>query len=280
MTKGKTTSWWWGTWRSSFCTALVGVLLLMGSAPAWAAWSFVTSSGASSNAGTASSPLTLTLGAACAIDDRVIVVGLVEQGTSSTPAITSITATFSGTFTKDAETNNIDDGGTGAKVSIWSAPVTSAGTPVLTITYSDSNGTAAASGGCWRGLSTAVGSSAVDVTAAATHPTTADASPTVTVGATSAANELGIGGFGDDGWAVTFTAGSGYTRRAFQAAVNGDSAIEDKDTGTSGSTPTMNGTLGGGGSTWGMVGVVYKLAAGGGGGGAAPKNLTLMGVGQ
>lgn len=222
------------------------------------AWGYRAGTGHSTN--TLTSPLVDALAAAVSVGDRVIV-AITPAITGSTESVTSVTDTngFCGTFSKDVESAAIVDGTVQAKTSIWSAPVTGAGTPSLSIVFVGSN--CGASAGAWSGLDQSVGSGAVDITGAATGGQST--TPTVTLGATNFANELGIGGFGDDGWAVTFTSGGTATNRASQAAVNCDSAIQEQDTGSSGSTPTMSGTLSGAGSIWGMVGVVYKLAPAG-----------------
>lgn len=218
------------------------------------AWSLVASTPASANSGT--SPFNLTLGAACVIDDRVVVEAAAFAN-GSNDAVTGITATFCGTFTKDAETGQITNGSFNTKGSIWSAPVTSNGTPVLSISWTGSSGGGAASAAAYRGLNTSVGSAAVDVSNTATGSSSA---PSVTTGATSAANELVVGGFTCDENTITFTEAGGSTRRTFQVNAHGDTAIQDKDSGATGAQ-TSNGTTNVS-SIWGMVAVVYKLAAG------------------
>lgn len=210
----------------------------------------------------------LTMGAACSVDDRVIVTATVERN-GGTPSVTSVTGTFCGTFTKDSETPVVTNGSFQCVVYVWSAPVTSGGTPVLTINTTNVD-TGSAAAAAYSGLDNSASSAAVDVQASIDDDAASTTTPTVTTGATTAANELVISGVGDDGESATFTEAGGLTRRAFLANANGDIAIGDKDSGTSGSAITTNWT---GASTagWGICAVVYKLA-----GGAAPTSTLAL----
>jgi len=238
------------------------------------AWSPVTGSGG--HAEHASSPFTVTLGAACVVDDRVIVTASPNAGTP-VEAITGITGTFCGTFTKDVESANTIVGGLDCRNSIWSAPVTSNGTPVLTITWV--GGACSASAAAYRGLDNSVGAGAVDATGTSTNTGGNTNWSATTSGSTTAANELIIGGYADDGEGETPTAGSGFT---IDAANNGSSisvtALESKDSGASGSTKTADGSTGSN-SGWVVCVAVYKLS-----GGAPPSftpvfRKTLSGIG-
>lgn len=223
------------------------------------AWSRRTGAGGrgTGTAGSASYTVTFLIG--CLIGDRVVVVVAVKASTSD-GVVSSVTGTFCGTFTKDAETAYATGVSGIFKVSIWSAPVTSAGTPVLTINQTGSSVAGSASAQGYIGLSTDVGPTAVDVAAANQQSSISSSSPTVTTGTTNAANELDVGGFGDAGESAIFTGANGLSVPVLtdNTNANADSAIADKDSGSVGAQ-TMNGTIGSKTSGWGMVGVVYKL---------------------
>ena len=153
--------------------------------------------------------LGVTPGSAVAAGDRMVV----EVGVwnSSGATASSVTDSAGNTYTELTHFKASD----GTEMSVWTAPVTAGGGTKPTITAKATSsadiGVAAVE---YAGLSTAAGSSVLDVQAHATGTTSAAA--TVSSGATPAvtgSGELAIGFYADSGFGDTLTPGSGYTGR-------------------------------------------------------------------
>lgn len=222
------------------------------------AWARVAGTSASSVSGANPASWTVTTGGVTTLNNRLIL--CVEFTTTGTVRTSSITDDKGNTWTKDAHREKIN--GTFTDVDeVWSTRVTTAGTTIVTCTFSS-----ALSGGAgtalaveeYSGLSTAA--NAVDVSVGTDGSSTSPSSGATA--ATTAANELVVGQYGDDdGPTSTFTAGAGFTKHAAIDASNiGNVSEEDKDSGLSGTTQTADGTASVS-KVWVMHCVVYKLAA-------------------
>lgn len=165
------------------------------------------------------------------------------------------------TWTKYTEAPHWQPGGFDSTSEVWSAPQTTAGTTTITLTYTGpatSNIQWAAVIQDYTGLSTATGPSAVDVSTVAKGTSSTGNSGSTAV--TTAAHELVIGGYSDDGGSDTLSAGAGYTLRVKKDGTSvSQAAIEDKDSGSTGTTQiaTLNATST---ADWGMSAVVFKNA--------------------
>lgn len=232
------------------------------------AWAAVSGQHVHGN-GNAVNSFTIAMPGAVTLNNRIIV----ETTSFNIGAVAAcaVSDTLGNSYVEDAATT-YTDGTAQSRASTFSAVVTTAGTPTLTISFAGGAGGAGNHGGAasaqeYSGLSTTSGSGGVD---AATATTGSGGTASVTTGgSTTAANELVAGGYSDDGWNVNLSAknGTGFTERD----VNGSSTVsetylEDKDSGSSGATQTANMASGtpGGTATWAMSAVVYKLAAAGG----------------
>lgn len=228
------------------------------------AWALIASSAAQSSNGSVAS-FNLALGASTSVGQRIFCVTSTWKG-SATPTTPTVSDNLNaGNYVEDvAMTGN--DGGFQFRVSLWSKVVATGGTPTITVAPTTNNGGT----GCviWAisGLSTATDATAIDQSqsAAGTGGTASSGASAATTGA----NEYAAGVYGDDGWgavsASSGNVGSGWTYvlGTGHSAPSGDVFVEHKDSGTSGSTVTANLNTGvpGGGTTWTMAAVIYKLA--------------------
>jgi hypothetical protein len=227
---------------------------------AWAIVSGATSIG-SAGSGTGSPWSAGALGASVSVGHRVIV-ATGYNAASGSPAVSAISDGLGNTYRKEGSLSFT--AGAPQELAIWSAPVTTGGTPSFSVTFSGGGGgfglgLAAAA---FSGLSTASDGSEVDVAA---KITSAASSSGTTVGSTTAANELAVGFYTD--WGNTggnVTVGAGYTL-AIRQSPDGNCQIllEYKDSGASASTVSSSVT---GNEAQDAVGViVFGLASGGGG---------------
>jgi Domain of unknown function (DUF1929)/Fibronectin type III domain len=164
--------------------------------------------GASAHRGSLSS-LAVTMGSAVTAGDRLLVEVGVWNSRSATAS--SVSDAAGNAYTELTHFTASD----GTELSVWTAPVTSGGgtSPAITarVTSAADIGVAALE---YAGLSTAAGSSVLDVQAHASGTTSAAA--TVASGATPAAasgNELAIGFYADSGFGDALAAGAGFTSR-------------------------------------------------------------------
>lgn len=216
------------------------------------AWAFIASSGAHGAKVTSGSTATATVGAAVKWGDRVVVLIGLHDSVSNT--VSSVTDSLGNVYTQDATTNF------GAGVvygTIYSTPVTVAGTPVVTANF-----TALTSGAAVVGVAAYSGTAlkrAVDITKTATGTSTNATTGASTV-ATTGSNELVIGGFFDDGGGdPTVAAGAGFTART--SLVNDATVeilLEDK---TSTTPATQTATTVNAADNWGVMCVVYRLSS-------------------
>jgi hypothetical protein len=155
------------------------------------------------------------------------------------------------------------------EMSVWTAPITAGGgtRPTITVTPSTPSAGIGVVALEYAGLSTAAGTTVVDQQAHATG-TTGTKSASVASGATAAstaANELAIGFYGDSGFGDTLTAGSGWTQRVNigQTTAQQEHLVEDKLLTASGTT--ANATVTTGPSTpWLMATIIFKAPSAGG----------------
>jgi hypothetical protein len=199
--------------------------------------------------------LTVTPGSAVTSGDRMVV----EVGVwnSSRATASSVTDSAGNSYTELTRFTAAD----GTELSVWTAPVTAGGGTKPTITAKASSaadiGVAALE---YAGLSTAAGTSVLDVQAHATGTTGAAA--TVGSGATPAttgSGELAIGFYADSGFSDTLTPGSGYTGRVKVAPASDMELLAEDQVVGPGTTPAA--TAGTGASTtWLMAALVLKHA--------------------
>lgn len=210
--------------------------------------------GVSAHHGSVSS-LAVTPGSVVTAGDRL----LVEVGVwnSSGATASGVTDSAGNTYTELTHFKASD----GTELSVWSAPVTAGGgtKPVITakVTSAGDVGVAALE---YAGLSTAGGSSVLDVQAHATGTT--GAAGTVASGATPAATgggELAVGLYADSGFGDALSAGTGYAGRVnVSPAPDMELLAEDQVVGQ-GATPSAS-TATGPSTTWLMTTLVLKHA--------------------
>ena len=202
------------------------------------------------------STLTVKPTAAVTTGDRLVV----EVGVWSVAAATtgSVTDSAGDTYTELTHFTASD----GTELSVWSAPVTSGGGTIPTVTAKP---TGSADVGVavleYSGVSSVGGASVVDVQSHATGKTGSAGS--VAAGATSpttAAGELALGFYADSGFGDTLTAGAGFTSRVNVSNVSDMELLaEEQVVSAAGATP--NATFGTGASTiWLAATVVLKGA--------------------
>lgn len=234
------------------------------------AWAYKAGSYANDGAGfvgSGTNSVSVTAGAAAAVGDRIIVtcISSVDAGAGTSTTLSVPTDNVnSGSYTLDHDyVAHLTSFNLYAHVAVWSKVATAAGTPTISFTsaHSFSN-----FGGCevaiFSGLLTTAGY--VDVHAGNDQQTAGSASPTVTTGATSAANELVFAAYFDCGDSTTLSAGSGYTLAGKHDSdgSNWQALLEYKDSGATGAQ-TATASSSPSAATWSMAAVVYKATAGG-----------------
>jgi hypothetical protein len=199
--------------------------------------------------------LNVTPGSAVTTGDRMVVeVGVWNSSGATASAVTDSAGNTYTELTHFKASENTE-------MSVWTAPITAGGgtKPTITakVTSAADIGVAAVE---YAGLSTATGSSVLDVQAHATGTTNSAA--TVSSGATPATtggNELAIGFYADSGFGDTLTPGTGWAGRVNVAPTpDMELLVEDQAAGQ-GATPAA--TAGTGASTtWLMATLVLKHA--------------------
>lgn len=196
-----------------------------------------------------------SLGAAVQVGDLVVVSIDTNNTTGSGSAVSSLSDGLGNTYGKATPAvGPATSFGYDEETSIWVAKVTSAGTPSFTVTFAagqvagGGNGLAAQA---YRPNSGFAFDGTTDISKSASNAsvTTADSGTTATT--TANANELKVGGYGDGGYTTTLSAGTLDTTYAMAAKSdvqgNAQVAVEDADSGASGSTAraeiTSNGNV-------------------------------------
>lgn len=227
----------------------------------------------------ATNTTTVSLGAISGTSGNRIAVHVAANHSGSAQT-TSVTDGVN-TYTEDSFTT-YNDSGFQSRNSVFSCVASTTASVTVVAHFLNSGGTGACNSTAqeYSGLATVGGSSDIDTQTSIAG--VAGGTATVTTGGnTSAANELVLGGYGDDGNNITLTGhnGTGFTERVVAGnSTAAQSYIEDKDSGASGAAQTAamsTGTPNVG--FWGMSCVVYKLAAGGGGGNTSTSAVTLPG---
>lgn len=226
------------------------------------AWAFITSATLTNSSSAASSPWNAgNLGAALSANDRMWA-SVCYNAAAGTPVVSALSDSLGNTWRKELS-GSVTGSGATLEFSVWSA-VSGAGTPSsITVTFAGGTGgfgigIAVAS---YSGLSTAADGSEIDISKITMSPASGVDSGTTTTPTTAAANELKLGLFADWGSGVTLGAGASdgaYTMRANRSPVgDAQAAVEDRDSGASGSTARATFTGGGGDTGTGVV--VVKL---------------------
>lgn len=242
------------------------------------AWAAVAGQHAHNNgSGLSGGNLTVTLPSAPTTGNVIVlVVERFDGGASGIPAAPSVTGGGVASWVEDVNTG-YNDSGFWSRHSSFHGVV--GGSPSATITIQV--GGNAAQGGAASAQEYSGIDGTVDVSRAIAG--TSGGTPTVTtVGSTSSANDLVVGGYTDDGANVTPSGktGAGFTERDTTGASSiSQSLLEDKDSGSSGSTQTANMSTSIG-TFWGMSAVAFTATGGGGGPTPYPQTtkMTLMGV--
>jgi hypothetical protein len=195
---------------------------------------------------TSAGSLTLTPTQAVTTGDRLIAqVGIWSSGSATAR---SVTDTAGNTWTRLSTIVATDH----TELSTWTAPITTGGgtRPVITITA-----TATADIGAslldYSGVSTAAGTTVLDVTKTATGTTGTSATTVATTAttATTAGPELAIGLYADSGFSKTLTAGTGWTPRVNVSPTGDMEFLAEDQIVNAGATP--NATFGtGAGTPW------------------------------
>lgn len=232
------------------------------------AWGFVQAPASTNSVNTTT--LTLAFGSNVATGNRIMV--LSAGHSTVTPSIAEDpTISHTGTATVDSWTSLIgpittNDGSLG-RARIWTGKVTAGGSMSVVATRAGTDtgwglGLAIAE---YSGLSAAAGAAAMDTSAsktvAAGAGTGTDAYTSGNTGTTTGANELVFGGWMDDGYGSTVTAGTGFTRRDSGTGGEIPVKIEDKSSGASGATQAATWTTTNGAELNAVLCVVMKLAA-------------------
>ncbi len=198
-----------------------------------------------------------TLGSPVTVGNRMIVeVGVWNSGAATAKSVTDSAGNTYTELTHFAASEHTE-------MSVWSAPVTSAGSGSLTVTATASSsadiGVAAME---YSGLSPTAGTGVLDVRATASGKTASSAA-TVGSGPTTAAagadNELAIGFYTDSGFGDALTAGSGFTQRVNVSSAPDMELLTEDQSATHGTTPSA--TFGTGANTvWLAAMLVFKHA--------------------
>jgi hypothetical protein len=207
--------------------------------------------------GLAKSSISVTMPANVTTGDRLVVE--VADWSSGHATAASVTDSAGDTFTEMTTATGSD----GTQLSVWTAPITQSGgtAPVIVAkpTASADMGIAVLE---YSGLSTAVGTGAVDQMASGTGTTTsARAVSSGSTPATTAPNELSVGFYADSGFGDALTADPGYTKRV-NMSPDGDIEMFAEDTVVGqGATPAPSVSTGAA-TIWEMATVVFKSAGG------------------
>jgi hypothetical protein len=233
------------------------------------AWAYRASSYANNGTGALvvhDSTTTVTLGAAVSSGDMLALHAItLNTGAAPFPSI-SVSDSVNGAWGTADVTITQSVVGLGERQSIFTFPNSAAGTPVITVTVGNTSTNSVNVGLQCAAFSGMVAALPFDVGVAATGTSSTPSSGATS--ATSAANELVLGCYGDYGENQTITEGAGYTLAGKHASDGGkyEALMEYKDSGSSGSTPSAGVTLPGSNTGWAMLAAVYKII----GGAAAP----------
>lgn len=246
------------------------------------AWAYRASSYANDGLGAdvvSGATTTVTLGAAVSVGDLLVLhVIALNQLDTTIPSITAISDSVNGAWSTTADSTATSTFYHAERQSVFSFPNSGLGTPVITVTLSNTGGRNMNVGLQCAAFSGIVTTSPLDV-AVPGSGTSATPSSGAT-GATGAANELVVGAYGDFGEGVTITEGAGFTLAGKHASDGGkyEGLLEYKDSGSSGSTQTAGVTLGATTGGWKMFAVVYKITGGGASGPVGKMTARLQAV--
>jgi hypothetical protein len=209
------------------------------------------------------------LGAATVANDRVIAsIGVSTIHSAGAFSVTGITDTQGNTWNRDLQEQH-DFGTDFGCLEVWSTVANGTSVTHITVTFSGNltaTGGAAVAIGAYSGIDTTVGAgSALDVSKSSSGGSTGPADSGTTAGNTTAANELKIGAYADDGVNKTLSAGTVDTTYSvfakLDASTTEETLLEDADSGSSGSTARAEVTWASGTVNWNMAVLVYKLSA-------------------
>lgn len=232
------------------------------------AWAYRASSQAHNsgvfNTGGSSNALAATMGAAVSAGNWLwCVVVLYPTTGTATPSAPTISDSVNGAWSTTAiDSVPYTDGTTHVYAGVFAFPNSAAGTPVVTVTSVNTNQGAI-------GVAAHSGLATTAITDGKTHAIGSGGNAASgSTSATTAGNELVFGVYLDDGWTIGVVsgAGTGFTERDFLGSNSfGELEIEDKDSGTSGTTQSAalgGGHPTGGTVTWAEFCIVVALAGG------------------
>lgn len=212
------------------------------------------------NAGTSTSPATVTLGAAVSLNDVIVVNLAMDHGGSADPVITSVGDDLGNSYSQAVITAVWVDGTFHNLLATYIANVTVAGTPTISVVFDATTADTTLTADAYTGVQ-----ATTDGSATKTQTTSQTSVTTNATGATTAANELVVGGcFGDSGGKTITALGGDTLRTSSVSGAHGDGGLADKDSGGSGSTPTLGFTFSAAEATSGATVIVLKLSGGGG----------------
>lgn len=245
------------------------------------AWAYRASSYANNGLGAdvpSGNTTTVTLGAAVSAGDLLVLhVVALNQIDTTTPSITAISDSVNGSWSTTADETATSTFFHAERQSVFSFPNSGAGTPVISVTLSNTGSRNMNVGLQCAAFSGIVTSSPKDVSVVGSGTSSSPASGATA--ATGAANELVLGCYADYGENSTITEGGTFTLAGKHQLDSGkyQALMEYKDSGGSGSTPSSDVTLSASNGGWEMFAVVYKVIAGGGVV-VRPARLALLGV--
>lgn len=198
--------------------------------------------------------------------NRIIVLVSAESGTAP-PSSVTVADSAGNTYYQEA-TATFNNGGEFSMATLYSAPITAGGgtKPTITATAhpagSNTIYATSISFAEYSGLATDAAAIADKTHTNVVSGSTTTSATTGTTAATTAANELVVATYNTDGYVTSsMTSTSSFTSRT--QIINDshhETALWDKDSGTSGSTETSNWTLGSA-SLYTAIIAVFKLAA-------------------
>lgn len=243
------------------------------------AGSFASASGVY-NGGGSSDDLHVAFGAALSSADYAIIVSILYPSSgSATPSAPTVLDDINGSYTL-LDSAAYTDGTTHVLASVHAFANSASGTPSARVRSANTNQGAICCA-AYSGLTTTISGSTDGTAHGGPGPGGTAASGNTAV--TTAANELVLGIYADDGWTLTTIsgAGTGYTQRGvLQNNSFGELQLQDVDSGSSGvaqASSLASGHPGGSSATWAEFCIVIKLA--GGGGGPTPAIVDVIGRG-
>lgn len=236
-------------------------------------WARVVGATLSATGNTGASPNLGNLGATPAAGDTVLaVIGVSTIFAAGQYSVTSIADSGGHTWVLDLRRQKTYGTSYHNGLEVWRTVANGSAINSFTPTFSGSLtavGGCAVAAGAYSGVdTTASAGGAVDISLAADGTGASSPADSGTTGSTTAAaNELKIGAYSDSGNNRTLSAGSSDIAYSVfvkkDASGTEEAALEDGDSGSSGSTARATLAYSGAAADWQMAVLVYKITAGG-----------------